>query len=65
MPGIILVLVALNLPFTVLLYKGFMATIPREIDEAALIDGCSRFRLFFFSIIFTVVKNQFPQQSSY
>ena len=55
MPGIILVLVALNLPFTVLLYKGFMATIPREIDEAALIDGCSRFRLFF-SIILPLLK---------
>ncbi|WP_246040315.1 ABC transporter permease subunit, partial [Ectobacillus funiculus] len=55
MPGIILVLVALNLPFTVLLYKGFMATIPREIDEAALIDGCSRFRLFF-AIILPLLK---------
>ncbi|PGV49396.1 carbohydrate ABC transporter permease [Bacillus sp. AFS037270] len=55
MPGIILVEVALSLPFTVLLYKGFMATIPREIDEAALIDGCSRIRLFF-SIILPLLK---------
>ncbi|WP_160720566.1 carbohydrate ABC transporter permease [Bacillus sp. USDA818B3_A] len=55
MPGIVLVEVALGLPFTVLLYKGFMATIPREIDEAALIDGCSRFRLFF-SIILPLLK---------
>ncbi|NNU84592.1 carbohydrate ABC transporter permease [Geobacillus sp. BMUD] len=55
MPGIVLVEVALNLPFTVLLYKNFMATIPKEIDEAALIDGCGRFRLFF-SIIFPLLK---------
>ncbi|TWE09098.1 raffinose/stachyose/melibiose transport system permease protein [Neobacillus bataviensis] len=55
MPGIVLVEVALSLPFTVLLYKGFMATIPREIDEAALIDGCSRIRLFF-SIILPLLK---------
>ncbi|WP_121613414.1 carbohydrate ABC transporter permease [Mesobacillus foraminis] len=55
MPGIILVEVALNIPFTVLLYKGFMATIPRQIDEAALIDGCGRFRLFF-SIILPLLK---------
>jgi raffinose/stachyose/melibiose transport system permease protein len=32
-----------------------MATVPREIDEAALIDGCSRFRLFF-SIILPLLK---------
>ncbi|MDR4946130.1 carbohydrate ABC transporter permease [Neobacillus cucumis] len=55
MPGIVFVEVALSLPFTVLLYKGFMATIPREIDEAALIDGCSRLRLFF-SIILPLLK---------
>lgn len=55
MPGIVFVEVALSLPFTVLLYKGFMATIPRQIDEAALIDGCGRFRLFF-SIILPLLK---------
>lgn len=55
MPGIILIEVALNLPFAILLYKGFMATIPKEIDEAALMDGCGRFRLFF-SIIFPLLK---------
>lgn len=55
MPGIILVEVALNLPFTILLYKGFMATIPKELDEAALIDGCGRMRLFF-SIILPLLK---------
>ncbi|MCM3724768.1 carbohydrate ABC transporter permease [Neobacillus cucumis] len=55
MPGIVLVEVALHLPFTILLYKGFMATIPKQLDEAALIDGCGKFKLFF-KIIFPLLK---------
>lgn len=55
MPGIVLVEVALSLPFTILLYKGFMATIPKQIDEAALIDGCGKVRLFF-NIILPLLK---------
>lgn len=55
MPGIVLIEVALSFPFTVLLYKSFMVTIPREIDEAALIDGCGSIRLFF-NIIFPLLK---------
>lgn len=51
MPGIVLIEVALSLPFTILLYKGFMATIPKQIDEAALIDGCGKFKLFFHIIL--------------
>jgi raffinose/stachyose/melibiose transport system permease protein len=35
------------LPFSVLLFRAFVATIPRELDEAAMIDGCSGARLFF------------------
>jgi raffinose/stachyose/melibiose transport system permease protein len=45
--GIVLVEVALGLPFAALLYRGFMVTVPREIDEAAIIDGCNGFQLFF------------------
>lgn len=45
--GLILVEVALGFPFSVLLYKNFMATVPREIDEAAILDGCGGLRLFF------------------
>lgn len=54
-PGLVLVQAALGIPFSVLLYKGFMATIPKEIDEAAVIDGCDGFRLFF-QIIFPLLK---------
>ncbi|AFC29428.1 binding-protein-dependent transport systems inner membrane component [Paenibacillus mucilaginosus 3016] len=47
MTGLVLVEVALGFPFCVLLYKGFMSAIPREIDEAAIVDGCSGVTLFF------------------
>lgn len=54
-PGIILVMVAIQIPFSILLYRGFIATIPRDIDEAAIIDGCGGFTLFF-KIIFPMLK---------
>lgn len=34
---------ALNLPFSIWMLKGFFDTIPYELEESALIDGCSRF----------------------
>ena len=46
LPGLVLVEVALGFPFSTLLYRGFMVTVPREIDEAAIIDGCGGFQLF-------------------
>ncbi|MBB6674719.1 carbohydrate ABC transporter permease [Cohnella nanjingensis] len=45
--GIILLHVTFNLPTTIFLYTGFISTIPRELDEAAMIDGASRFSLFY------------------
>ena len=53
--GLILVEVAGLFPFCTMLYKGFVATIPREIDEAAIIDGCNSFQLFW-RIIFPILK---------
>jgi raffinose/stachyose/melibiose transport system permease protein len=44
--GMILVEVALNIPFTTMLYRGYAASIPREIEEAAYVDGCNSTRLF-------------------
>ena len=55
LPGLILVEVALLFPFAVMMYKGFIANLPRELDEAAVIDGCGPFRLFW-SIIFPMTK---------
>jgi raffinose/stachyose/melibiose transport system permease protein len=44
--GMIMVEAALNIPFTVMLYRGYMASVPREIEEAAYVDGCNSVRLF-------------------
>jgi raffinose/stachyose/melibiose transport system permease protein len=45
--GMILIQVAYGLSFTVLLFQAFFATIPRELDEAAIMDGASPLRVFF------------------
>jgi raffinose/stachyose/melibiose transport system permease protein len=45
--GLIFVEVAIQLPFAVLILRAFMASIPREIDEAAIIDGATSLQLFF------------------
>ncbi|PWW00940.1 raffinose/stachyose/melibiose transport system permease protein [Paenibacillus cellulosilyticus] len=54
MTGIVLVEVALGISFAVMLFRSFMATIPREIDEAAVVDGCGSLRMFF-QIIFPLL----------
>ncbi|MVX63014.1 ABC transporter permease subunit [Clostridium chromiireducens] len=53
--GIILVYAAINIPLSLFLSYGFISTIPREIDEAAVIDGCGPIRLFT-SIILPLLK---------
>lgn len=44
--GMVTVEVALCVPFTIMLYRGFMGTIPKELEEAGLIDGCSSLQIF-------------------
>ncbi len=44
--GLILFYSALNLPFTVWLLVGFIQQIPVELEEAAIVDGCSPFQVF-------------------
>lgn len=44
--SIILTYTAFNLPITVMILLGFYYTLPREIEEAAIMDGCSVHRLF-------------------
>ena len=41
-PGLILAFTSITLPFSTWMLKGFIDTVPEELDEAALIDGCSR-----------------------
>jgi multiple sugar transport system permease protein len=43
---LIFVLVAINQPFTIWMLRSFFVNIPAELDEAALVDGCSRFQAF-------------------
>jgi raffinose/stachyose/melibiose transport system permease protein len=45
--GLIMVEIAITLPFGILLTRAFVANIPREIDEAAIIDGAGSLTLFF------------------
>jgi raffinose/stachyose/melibiose transport system permease protein len=54
--GLILVEIAFGLAFTVLLFQAFIATIPRELDEAAILDGAGPVRLFF-RVIFPLLKS--------
>jgi raffinose/stachyose/melibiose transport system permease protein len=56
MPGLILVEVAFGISFCILLFRAFIATIPRDIDEAATIDGASPLRLFF-RVIFPLLRS--------
>lgn len=44
--GVIIVYTALNLPKTVFLLVGFMKAIPKEMEEAAIIDGCNYWNVF-------------------
>jgi len=44
--GNVLIQAAWNLPFSVFLYTGFMRTLPKELEEAAYIDGCSTFGVY-------------------
>jgi multiple sugar transport system permease protein len=44
--GLILAYVAMNVPFTIWLTDGFFRQIPKELHEAAQIDGCTRWQAF-------------------
>jgi raffinose/stachyose/melibiose transport system permease protein len=45
--GLVLIEVAYGLSFSILLYRAFITTIPRELDEAAIIDGARPLDVFF------------------
>ena len=44
--SLVLIYAAIYLPFTSMLFSSFIVGIPRELDEAAVIDGCTGFSLF-------------------
>jgi N,N'-diacetylchitobiose transport system permease protein len=47
LPGVIAVYAVLILPYTVWMLRGFIVNVPRELDEAALVDGCTRWQTFY------------------
>lgn len=55
MTGMVLIEVAYGMAFAILIFRNFVATIPRELDEAAIIDGCTGWALYF-RIIFPLLK---------
>jgi multiple sugar transport system permease protein len=48
---LILVLVSINQPFTIWMMRSFFMTIPADIEEAAMVDGCSRLGAFLRAIV--------------
>jgi multiple sugar transport system permease protein len=52
--GLILAFTTLTLPFSAWMLTGFIDTVPHELDEAALIDGCTRIRAFL-KVVFPLI----------
>lgn len=53
--GMVMICSALQMPFTIMLYRGYMASVPRELEEAGYIDGCSKWKMFT-AVIFPLLK---------
>lgn len=55
LPGLLIPYVAFSLPQAIFIMSGFIETIPRELEEAAVIDGCGIYTIIF-KIVLPVVK---------
>ena len=53
--SMVMIEIALQTPFTIMLYRGFMSSIPVDLEEAASIDGCNRWQIFQ-KVIFPLLK---------
>ena len=51
LPTTIIVLVAINQPFTLWMLHSFFLNIPKDMDESAMVDGCNRFQAFWHVIV--------------
>lgn len=54
-PGLIMMYFGFGVPLSLFLYHGFVKTIPIEIEEAARMDGCSQFGVFW-RVVFPLLK---------
>ncbi|MCA1030931.1 carbohydrate ABC transporter permease [Bacillus timonensis] len=54
-PGLVIMYLGFGSGLAIFLYHGFMKSIPIELEEAAIIDGCSRFGVFW-RIVFPLLK---------
>ncbi|MDD5793374.1 MAG: carbohydrate ABC transporter permease, partial [Clostridiales bacterium] len=54
-PGLIFMYFGFGSSLSIFLYHGFVKSIPRDLDDAAMIDGCSKFQTFWY-IIFPLLK---------
>ncbi|MBU8880159.1 carbohydrate ABC transporter permease [Bacillus sp. FJAT-29790] len=54
-PGLIIMYFGFGVPLSLFLYHGFVKTVPIEIEEAARIDGCSQFGVFW-RVVFPLLK---------
>ncbi len=55
LPGLIIIYIVLNIPFCTMIIRGFFEKIPYTLEEAAMIDGCSRIQALI-RIILPVMK---------
>jgi trehalose/maltose transport system permease protein len=46
LPTAVIVLIAINQPFTLWMLHSFFKNIPQDLDESAMVDGCTRFQAF-------------------
>ena len=53
--GLILLYVAVNLPFAIWLLYGFILQVPKELEEAAAIDGCGPIKVFY-KVVLPLIK---------
>jgi raffinose/stachyose/melibiose transport system permease protein/N-acetylglucosamine transport system permease protein len=47
LPGLIIVYIALSLPFTIFVLMGFFRSLPSELEDAAAIDGANEYQMFY------------------
>lgn len=55
LPGVILLIAGINMPFAIMMYIGFVRTLPLELEEAAMLEGCNKWQIFT-KVIFPLLK---------